>query len=163
VFSLYFVGDWLRLGLDSRREHRVLVARHYEVNRVFQVRSCRRSIFTAYHGCPPAHGLSVTGIARKAMSAAARTLISKETNSCRSPALPPVRSDDCSASDSSGITGAFGAGIVSIEQLGVDGNDIAAESSRFLHVRPDEVTRWVVEERSGNRRQWNATFSTPHG
>jgi hypothetical protein len=88
------------------------------------------------------------------MSAAARTLISKETNSCRSPALPPVRSDDCSASDSSGITGAFGAGIVSIEQLGVDGNYIAAESSRFQHVRPDEVTRWVVEERSGNRRQW---------
>jgi Uma2 family endonuclease len=43
---------------------------------------------------------------------------------------------------------------VSIEQLGVDGNYAAAESSRFLYVRPDEVTRWVVKEKSGNRRQW---------
>jgi Uma2 family endonuclease len=48
----------------------------------------------------------------------------------------------------------FSAGTVSIEQLGVDGSYIAAESSRFLHVRPDEVTRWVVEEKSGNRTQW---------
>jgi Uma2 family endonuclease len=46
------------------------------------------------------------------------------------------------------------AGIVSIEQLGVDGNYVAAESSRFLHVTPEEVTRWVVKEKSGNRRQW---------
>jgi Uma2 family endonuclease len=48
------------------------------------------------------------------------------------------------------------AGIVSIEQLGIDGNFVAAESSRFLHVRPDEVARWVVEEKSGNRREWKA-------
>ena len=46
------------------------------------------------------------------------------------------------------------AGTVSIEQLGVDGNYVAAESSRFLHVTPDEVTRWVIKEKSGNRRQW---------
>ena len=46
------------------------------------------------------------------------------------------------------------AGIVSIEQLGVDGNYVAAESSQFLHVTPDEVTRWVISEKSGNRRQW---------
>jgi Uma2 family endonuclease len=48
----------------------------------------------------------------------------------------------------------FRAGTVSIEQLGVDGNYVAAESSRFLHVTPEEVTRWVVKEKSGNRRQW---------
>ncbi len=48
----------------------------------------------------------------------------------------------------------FHAGTVLIEQLDVDGNYVAAESSRFLHVRPDEVTRWVVNEKFGNRRQW---------
>jgi hypothetical protein len=32
------------------------------------------------------------------------------------------------------------AGTVSIEQLGADGKYVAAESSRFLHVRADEVT-----------------------
>jgi Uma2 family endonuclease len=46
------------------------------------------------------------------------------------------------------------AGIVSIEHLGVDGSYVAAESSRFLHVTPEEVMRWVVKEKSGNRRQW---------
>ena len=46
------------------------------------------------------------------------------------------------------------AGIVSIEQLGVDGKYFAAESSQFLHVTPDDVTRWVIKEKSGNRRQW---------
>jgi Uma2 family endonuclease len=46
------------------------------------------------------------------------------------------------------------AGTVSIEQLGADGNYVAAESSRFLHVRADEVTRWVFKEKSLTRRQW---------
>jgi Uma2 family endonuclease len=48
----------------------------------------------------------------------------------------------------------FHAGTVSIEHLGVNGNYIAAESSRFLHVRPEEATRWVVNENSANRRHW---------
>jgi Uma2 family endonuclease len=48
----------------------------------------------------------------------------------------------------------FHAGIVSIEHIDADGSYVAAESSRFLHVRPDEVTRWVVLEKSANRRQW---------
>jgi Uma2 family endonuclease len=48
----------------------------------------------------------------------------------------------------------FHAGIVSIEHVGVDGNFLTAESSRFLHVRPDDITRWIVKENSANRRQW---------
>jgi Uma2 family endonuclease len=48
----------------------------------------------------------------------------------------------------------FRAGTVSIEHLGVDGNYVTAASSRFLRVTPEEVTRWVVKEKSGNRRQW---------
>jgi Uma2 family endonuclease len=42
---------------------------------------------------------------------------------------------------------------VSIELLGVDGQYVAAESSRFLHLRPDEVTRWVFEEKSLTRKE----------
>jgi Uma2 family endonuclease len=54
----------------------------------------------------------------------------------------------------------FHAGIVSIEQLNVDGIYVAAESSRFLHVRADEITRWVVHEKSGNRRQGKTRLQT---
>jgi hypothetical protein len=46
------------------------------------------------------------------------------------------------------------AGTVSIEQLGADGKYVAAESSRFLHVRADEMMRWVFKEKSLTRRQW---------
>ena len=49
---------------------------------------------------------------------------------------------------------------MTIEQLGADGDFVAAESSRFLRVRPDEVTRWVVHEKSSNRRQWTAHLGT---
>jgi Uma2 family endonuclease len=45
-------------------------------------------------------------------------------------------------------------GAVSIEQLGAAGRYVKTESSRFLHVRHDEVTRWVVKEKSGNRAIW---------
>jgi Uma2 family endonuclease len=54
----------------------------------------------------------------------------------------------------------FHAGIVSIEQLSADESYVAAESSRFLHVRPDEITRWVVNEKSTNRRQWKTSLQT---
>jgi Uma2 family endonuclease len=43
---------------------------------------------------------------------------------------------------------------VSIEQLGPDGAYTAAAMSRFLHVRPDEVTRWLADGQAGNRRDW---------
>lgn len=48
----------------------------------------------------------------------------------------------------------FRAGAVSIEQLGADGNYVQAESSRFLHVRSDEITRWVIIENSSKRMAW---------
>jgi len=43
---------------------------------------------------------------------------------------------------------------ISIEQLRADGTYAAAESSRFLHVRPDEVIRWLIEEDSRDRGVW---------
>jgi Uma2 family endonuclease len=43
---------------------------------------------------------------------------------------------------------------VSIEQLAADGNYVAAESSRFLYVRADEVTRWLIEGKFAKRRAW---------
>ena len=43
---------------------------------------------------------------------------------------------------------------VLIEGLGQDGAYTTASASRFLFVRSDEVTRWVVEEKSNNRRDW---------
>jgi Uma2 family endonuclease len=43
---------------------------------------------------------------------------------------------------------------VSIEQLGPDGAYAAAAASRFLHVRPDEVMRWLADGQAGNRRDW---------
>jgi Uma2 family endonuclease len=43
---------------------------------------------------------------------------------------------------------------VSIEQLGPNGVYLAVTSSRFLHVRPDEVTRWLADGKSGRRLDW---------
>jgi Uma2 family endonuclease len=43
---------------------------------------------------------------------------------------------------------------VSIEQLAADGTYVAAESSRFLYVRAEEVTRWLIEGKSTKRRAW---------
>jgi Uma2 family endonuclease len=45
-------------------------------------------------------------------------------------------------------------GAVSIDQIDASGNYVAAESSRFLYIRPDDVTRWVLQEKSGNREAW---------
>ena len=44
--------------------------------------------------------------------------------------------------------------IISIEQLQADGTYAAAAASRFLHVRPDEVTRWLADGLDANRRDW---------
>jgi hypothetical protein len=52
-------------------------------------------------------------------------------------------------------------GAVSIDQIDASGNDVAAESSRFLHVRPDDVTRWVLHGKSGNRDAWKS--DSPNG
>jgi Uma2 family endonuclease len=48
----------------------------------------------------------------------------------------------------------FEAGSITIEQLSADGTYAGAESSRFLHVKPAEITRWVITENSSNRRDW---------
>ncbi len=48
----------------------------------------------------------------------------------------------------------FRDGVVSIEQLDADGNYIAADASRFLYVRADEVTRWLREANSVGRPTW---------
>jgi Uma2 family endonuclease len=48
----------------------------------------------------------------------------------------------------------FSNGAVSIEQHAADGSYVAAESSRFLHVRADEVTRWLNDGKCTKRREW---------
>jgi Uma2 family endonuclease len=45
-------------------------------------------------------------------------------------------------------------GQITIEQLGDDHQYAAVESSRFLHVRPQEVTRWLTLGASTERTQW---------
>jgi hypothetical protein len=50
--------------------------------------------------------------------------------------------------------GASKYGIISIEQIDAGGDYVTAESSKFLYVRPDEVTRWVVREDSSDRLAW---------
>jgi hypothetical protein len=35
---------------------------------------------------------------------------------------------------------------ISIDRIDADGSHVPAESSKFLFVRPDEVTRWFVQE-----------------
>jgi Uma2 family endonuclease len=45
-------------------------------------------------------------------------------------------------------------GAIAIEQLDAAGHYFAAELSRYLHVRAEEVTRWVLNERSRDRRDW---------
>ncbi len=44
--------------------------------------------------------------------------------------------------------------IMSIEQLDSNGNYVNAPSSRFLHVRADEIDRWLSEGKSGDRNRW---------
>jgi Uma2 family endonuclease len=41
-----------------------------------------------------------------------------------------------------------------IEQLQPNGVYLAAKSSRFLHVRPDEVTRWFADRKSSQPGDW---------
>jgi Uma2 family endonuclease len=43
---------------------------------------------------------------------------------------------------------------VTIEQLQADGAYATAATSRFLHIRPDEVTRWLTDGLDANRRDW---------
>ena len=43
---------------------------------------------------------------------------------------------------------------VSIEQLGPDGTYVPAPRSRFLPVRPEDVTRWVFNEDSTDLVEW---------
>jgi Uma2 family endonuclease len=43
---------------------------------------------------------------------------------------------------------------VSIEQFGPDGAYTTAAASRFLHVRPDEVMRWIADGQAGNPGDW---------
>ena len=43
---------------------------------------------------------------------------------------------------------------MSIEQLDANGKYVAAQSSQFLHVRADEIIRWLIEGKSGDRNKW---------
>jgi hypothetical protein len=45
-------------------------------------------------------------------------------------------------------------GAITIEQLGADGQYVAAKSSRFVHVRPEEVTQWLTIGASTERAEW---------
>ena len=44
--------------------------------------------------------------------------------------------------------------LVSIEQLGPHGVYVPVSRSRFLPVRPEDVTRWVYTEDSADRLTW---------
>jgi hypothetical protein len=48
----------------------------------------------------------------------------------------------------------FGDDAVSIEQLDGSGNYVAADTSRFLYVRAEEVIRWLREANSMTRPAW---------
>jgi hypothetical protein len=48
----------------------------------------------------------------------------------------------------------FSGDAVSIEQLDADGKNVAADSSRFLYLRADEVTQWLREGNSTQRPTW---------
>jgi Uma2 family endonuclease len=43
---------------------------------------------------------------------------------------------------------------VTIEQLQADGSYATATASRFLHVRPDEVTQWLTDGLDANQGDW---------
>jgi hypothetical protein len=49
---------------------------------------------------------------------------------------------------------------VSIEQLGPDGAYVPVPRSRFLPVRPEDVTRWVFTEDSADRVTWTDRLRT---
>ena len=55
---------------------------------------------------------------------------------------------------SSRSSGAVRNKAVSIEQLGPDGTYVAVPRSRFLPVRPEDVTRWVFNEDSTDLVIW---------
>ena len=48
----------------------------------------------------------------------------------------------------------FSAGAVSIEHLGADGKYTVADASRFLYVRPEEVTKWLRDADTMPRPAW---------
>jgi Uma2 family endonuclease len=48
----------------------------------------------------------------------------------------------------------FEDGTILIEQLGGDGTYAEVEVSRFLHVRADEVVRWMIEEDCRDKGAW---------
>jgi Uma2 family endonuclease len=48
----------------------------------------------------------------------------------------------------------FSDGAVSIAQLDANGTYVAADASRFLYVRADEVTHWLREGKSAQRPTW---------
>jgi Uma2 family endonuclease len=48
----------------------------------------------------------------------------------------------------------FSGGAISIEHLGTDGKYAAAGASRFLYVRPEEVTQWLRDADSMPRPAW---------
>jgi hypothetical protein len=45
-------------------------------------------------------------------------------------------------------------GLVSIEQLDPTGRYIPAARSQFLHVTPEDLTRWIFIESSGSLLAW---------
>jgi Uma2 family endonuclease len=45
-------------------------------------------------------------------------------------------------------------GVISIERLGPGVTYLEVTESGFLHVRPDEVTRWLADGKSGSRLAW---------
>ncbi len=48
----------------------------------------------------------------------------------------------------------FSGEVVSIEHLDAGGNYVAADLSQFLHVRADEVARWLRDGKSSERPSW---------
>jgi Uma2 family endonuclease len=100
--------------------------------------------------------------AKLAASAAAVSFRSNDVADYRNPDLAVEIDVSPSKIDRPGIYAAlvvskvwrFQEEAVTIEQLQADGAYATAAASRFLRVRPDEVTRWLADGLDANRRDW---------
>jgi hypothetical protein len=91
-------------------------------------------------GFPPDTRIVVAGVTWEDYDRFSRAV--REGESCRV------------AFDGKDIERRFADEAVAIEWLAPDGSYVAAASSRFLHVRPEEVARWVFAEESPRSLAW---------
>jgi len=128
---------------------------------------CRALGSTTWKRAAPERGLEADqcyyfDAAKLAASAAAVSLRSNDVADYPNPDLAVEIDISRSKIDRPGIYAALAVSevwryqdeAVTIEQLQADGAYATAAASRFLHVRPDEVTRWLTDGLDANRRDW---------